>query len=155
MNKEELMTLPTPQGTSHCSCLEHCFSFLIALAKSIFSTCLSVRGPVGLRLLPPKLILMLAVEEVSSISGHARHNAVKHARFASDSQTSVLTEEGATAMNRASPSEGEVEDGEAPGEGDGVTCPRRRDARVEETPVERRHEQTQQQHEREVKLQTE
>ncbi len=25
MNKEELMTLPTPQGTSHCSCLEHCF----------------------------------------------------------------------------------------------------------------------------------
>ncbi len=27
MNKEELMTLPTLQGTSHCSCLEHCFSF--------------------------------------------------------------------------------------------------------------------------------
>ncbi len=26
MNKEELMTLPTLQGTSHCSCLEHCFS---------------------------------------------------------------------------------------------------------------------------------
>ena len=25
MNKEELTTLPTPQGTSHCSCLEHCF----------------------------------------------------------------------------------------------------------------------------------
>ncbi len=25
MNKDELMTLPTPQGTSHCSCLEHCF----------------------------------------------------------------------------------------------------------------------------------
>ncbi len=25
MNKEELMTLLTPQGTSHCSCLEHCF----------------------------------------------------------------------------------------------------------------------------------
>ncbi len=27
MNKEELTTLPTLQGTSHCSCLEHCFSF--------------------------------------------------------------------------------------------------------------------------------
>ncbi len=27
MNKEELMTLPTRQGTSHCSCLEHCFLF--------------------------------------------------------------------------------------------------------------------------------
>ncbi len=27
MNKEELMTLPTLQGTSHCSCLEHCFLF--------------------------------------------------------------------------------------------------------------------------------
>ena len=27
MNKEELTTLPTPQGTSHCSCLEHCFLF--------------------------------------------------------------------------------------------------------------------------------
>ena len=26
MNKEELATLPTLQGTSHCSCLEHCFS---------------------------------------------------------------------------------------------------------------------------------
>ncbi len=25
MNKEELTTLLTPQGTSHCSCLEHCF----------------------------------------------------------------------------------------------------------------------------------
>ncbi len=25
MNKEELMTLPMPQGTSHCSCLEHYF----------------------------------------------------------------------------------------------------------------------------------
>ncbi len=25
MNKEELTTLPTLQGTSHCSCLEHCF----------------------------------------------------------------------------------------------------------------------------------
>ena len=25
MNKEELTTLPMPQGTSHCSCLEHCF----------------------------------------------------------------------------------------------------------------------------------
>ncbi len=25
MNKEESTTLPTPQGTSHCSCLEHCF----------------------------------------------------------------------------------------------------------------------------------
>ncbi len=28
MNKEELMTLPTPQGTSHCSCIEHCFLFM-------------------------------------------------------------------------------------------------------------------------------
>ena len=27
MNKEELMTLLPLQGTSHCSCLEHCFSF--------------------------------------------------------------------------------------------------------------------------------
>ncbi len=27
MNKEELMTLLMPQGTSHCSCLEHCFLF--------------------------------------------------------------------------------------------------------------------------------
>ncbi len=27
MNKEELTTLPMPQGTSHCSCLEHCFLF--------------------------------------------------------------------------------------------------------------------------------
>ena len=26
-DKEELTTLPTPQGTSHCSCLEHCFLF--------------------------------------------------------------------------------------------------------------------------------
>ena len=29
MNKEELMTLPTPQGTSHCSCLQHCFLFCL------------------------------------------------------------------------------------------------------------------------------
>ena len=28
MNNEELTTLPTPQGTSHCSCLEHCFLFI-------------------------------------------------------------------------------------------------------------------------------
>ncbi len=28
MNKEELMILPTPQGTSYCSCLEHCFMFV-------------------------------------------------------------------------------------------------------------------------------
>ncbi len=27
MNKEETTVLPTPQGTSHCSCLEHCFLF--------------------------------------------------------------------------------------------------------------------------------
>ncbi len=27
MNKEELMTLLTPQGTLHCSCLEHSFLF--------------------------------------------------------------------------------------------------------------------------------
>ena len=27
INKEELMTLPMPQGTSHCSCLEHCLLF--------------------------------------------------------------------------------------------------------------------------------
>ncbi len=27
MNKEELMTLLTRQGTSHCSCLEHCILF--------------------------------------------------------------------------------------------------------------------------------
>ncbi len=27
MNEEELTTLSTLQGTSHCSCLEHCFSF--------------------------------------------------------------------------------------------------------------------------------
>ncbi len=26
-DKEESTTLPTPQGTSHCSCLEHCFLF--------------------------------------------------------------------------------------------------------------------------------
>ncbi len=25
MNKEEFIILPMPQGTSHCSCLEHCF----------------------------------------------------------------------------------------------------------------------------------
>ncbi len=30
MNKEGFMTLPMPQGTSHCSCLEHCFLFLVA-----------------------------------------------------------------------------------------------------------------------------
>ncbi len=29
MNKEELKTLLTPQGTSHCSCLEHCFLFQV------------------------------------------------------------------------------------------------------------------------------
>ncbi len=29
MNKEELTTLPTLQGTSHCSCLEHCFLFAV------------------------------------------------------------------------------------------------------------------------------
>ncbi len=29
MNKEEFMTLPTPQGISHCSCLEHCFLFCV------------------------------------------------------------------------------------------------------------------------------
>ncbi len=29
MNKEELTTLLTPQGTSHCSCLEHCFLFRV------------------------------------------------------------------------------------------------------------------------------
>ncbi len=34
MNKEELMTLPTPQGTSHCSCLEHWFLFLQATPNS-------------------------------------------------------------------------------------------------------------------------
>ncbi len=28
MNKEELRTLLMPQGTSHCSCLEHCFLFI-------------------------------------------------------------------------------------------------------------------------------
>ncbi len=28
MNKEELMTLAMLQGTSHCSCLEHCFLFV-------------------------------------------------------------------------------------------------------------------------------
>ncbi len=36
MNKEELTTLLTPQGSSHCSCLEHCFLF-----------CCSVRGGRG------------------------------------------------------------------------------------------------------------
>ena len=38
MNKEELMTLPMLQGTSHCSCLEHCFLFCICIdncAKSL------------------------------------------------------------------------------------------------------------------------
>ncbi len=29
MNKEELTILPTPQGTSHYSCLEHCFLFVL------------------------------------------------------------------------------------------------------------------------------
>ncbi len=29
MNKEEFMTLPMPQVTSHCSCLEHCFLFWV------------------------------------------------------------------------------------------------------------------------------
>ncbi len=28
-DKEELMTLPMLQGTSHCSCLEHCFLFVL------------------------------------------------------------------------------------------------------------------------------
>ncbi len=28
MNKEELTALPTLQGTSHCSCIEHCFLFM-------------------------------------------------------------------------------------------------------------------------------
>ncbi len=35
MNKEELMILPTPQGTSHCSCLEHCLLFL-AYSRGVF-----------------------------------------------------------------------------------------------------------------------
>ncbi len=30
MNKEELTTLLTPKGTSHCSCLEHCFLLVLA-----------------------------------------------------------------------------------------------------------------------------
>ncbi len=34
MNKEELMTLPMPQGTLHCSCLEHCFLFMLASTQS-------------------------------------------------------------------------------------------------------------------------
>ncbi len=29
MSKEELTTLSMPQGTSHCSCLEHCFLFVL------------------------------------------------------------------------------------------------------------------------------
>ncbi len=35
MNKEELMTLTTPHGTSHCSCLEHCFLFVWDLDTKI------------------------------------------------------------------------------------------------------------------------
>ncbi len=35
MNKEELITLLTPQGTSHCSCLEHCFLFVDGAAFRI------------------------------------------------------------------------------------------------------------------------
>ncbi len=37
MNKEELTTLLTPQGTSHCDCLEHCFLFgyCVASASSV------------------------------------------------------------------------------------------------------------------------
>ena len=34
MNKEELITLPMPQGTSHCGCLEHCFLFVPQLGFS-------------------------------------------------------------------------------------------------------------------------
>ncbi len=33
VNKEELMTLPTPQGTSYCSCLEQCFIRLPRVSK--------------------------------------------------------------------------------------------------------------------------
>ncbi len=38
MNKEELMTLLTPQGTSHCSCLEHCFLFATAVRLPLHNT---------------------------------------------------------------------------------------------------------------------
>ncbi len=34
MNKEEFMTSPTPQGTSQCSCLEHCFLLLFCLTAA-------------------------------------------------------------------------------------------------------------------------
>ncbi len=37
MNKEELIILPTPQGTSHCSCLEHCFLFWMHLRCTLGS----------------------------------------------------------------------------------------------------------------------
>ena len=41
MNKEELTTLPMPQGTWHCSCLEHCFLFPVL---SFPSACISGSG---------------------------------------------------------------------------------------------------------------
>ncbi len=37
MNKEELMTLLTPQGTSHCSCLEHSCLFMdMVMGTSVY-----------------------------------------------------------------------------------------------------------------------
>ncbi len=54
MNKEELTTLPTLQGTSHCSCLEHCFSFCLRRRRGSTggagsrTTVSSAPGPAGL-----------------------------------------------------------------------------------------------------------
>ncbi len=51
MNKEELTTtLPMLQGTSHCSCLEHCFSFSefathVMSARHVVSTLRRLRLP--------------------------------------------------------------------------------------------------------------
>ncbi len=53
MNKEELMTLPTLQGTSHCSCLEHCFLFI--LAKKILAHAGSFMQMVPPPTPPPRL----------------------------------------------------------------------------------------------------
>ncbi len=36
MNKEELTILLMPQGTLHCSCLEHCFLFVVRDCCSVF-----------------------------------------------------------------------------------------------------------------------
>ncbi len=51
MNKEELTTLPTLQGTLHCSCLEHCFSFTVEGVRCgvvvVYLVCLSQTRPLS------------------------------------------------------------------------------------------------------------